>query len=247
MTKWQGIKFLTKREFTNSKSMYVGAIVFIGIAFVVIVSMMMVTSERGVKGLDSGAVYFPINMITIFYLAMTGFGIKSSYMKNYWKTDTFTKEVSWLKLMPISSKQIVISKFIKFTILIVALDTILFCLLYTVKLNGVLDFYGVTGLEFIQMALVIIGYSMLTGSLYMWMEMSLSGKWYFILNLIILIIGTILLIVFGLKISVWEFIADQVKTYSWIAPGVMILLGIVAMIGAGKIIESTMNRRDLYI
>ncbi|MCR8643187.1 hypothetical protein NV379_10995 [Paenibacillus sp. N1-5-1-14] len=241
MTNWQGIKFLVKREFSYRNAGYVGTTLFLVACFLMFLVMIPIESYAKRPSIA----YFPVNVISVTYLSLMGFGFKNSYMKNYWKTDAFRKELSWLKLMPISSSQIVKSKFMKFIIHVFALNTILFSLLYI--FTDMISTYDITTMQYVQMVLTVMGYSMVTGTLYLWFEMSLSGKMYLVMSFAVGIVAVILVALLGMQQSVWDLVTTGIKTYSWIIPTAFIVLGICIMLGVGKVMEKSLNKRDLYV
>ncbi|MBH5320199.1 hypothetical protein I6N90_20545 [Paenibacillus sp. GSMTC-2017] len=171
MSTWRGAFFFAKEELKKVRWKHLLTLFFIG--YMVMFMMPMFTDA--IKGENGEAFNWAIDFITLSVLPTLGF-MSTQSMGFYWKTDVFTKKLVVWRTMPIPVKQIALGRFLIFiTILLPAL--ILYFILFYVILKFTID--EISLLPFILFAIFWIGYAITIGLIYLFFELTQSGKVYF--------------------------------------------------------------------
>lgn len=246
MSKWSGAWMIAKRELTSDKWMYVlNLLMCLFIAFYIFSFTMEIQQNE-----NEGRFFFITLFSNIFILLMfqvMGVGFKSSYFTPYYKTDLFTKKVSWLKQMPISNHQIFLSRMIEQTVMLIYSSLLIFGMLALIF--GIMKTFELSFIQYLQMMGVWAGYAMLFGSIYLAMEFGVSGKRYFVGSLIIsfaFMLITVLISIW-IKIPIWHLVITWVKLGGWIAPLISIGIGLLGIFICQKWMQRRLNTRDLYV
>lgn len=237
---------IAKRELASDKWMYVlNLLMSLFIAFYVFSLNLEIYQNE-----NEGRYFFIIILSNLFILMMfqmVGVGFKRSYFTPYYKTDLFTRKVSWLKQMPISNNQIFLSRVIEHTVILIYTSLLLFGMLGLIF--GIIQTFELSFIQYLQMVGVWVGYSMLFGNVYLSMEFGVSGKRYFVGTMIFTsacMLVTVL-ITFWLRLSIWIVVIDWVKLGGWTAPIISIAIGLSSIIFCQKWMQRRLKSRDLYV
>lgn len=170
MGDWRGAWYLAKHEIR--RNFWGNALVLIIIGYLLMFLVPM-TSET-VKDGFSGNMNWTLDFLMIALLPCLGL-ISGQMMTAYWKQDLFTKKIIYWRTMPISLRQIALGKLIQMAMMLLATHTVFF-ILYFAGLRMLEVDIPITGS--ILNALFWFSYSLVCSTLYIYLEVSYSGKMY---------------------------------------------------------------------
>ncbi|UJF34155.1 ABC-2 transporter permease [Paenibacillus hexagrammi] len=240
---WNQIWRLATMDLSKRWLMLVGSI-----AFYVYCGLVMNLMEfRFHDALDSKflSIYLAIisNFFVLAIIPNLGFPLKKKYL-NYWKTDIFSKRLAFLKSLPISNREIVWSRYVQVLIVMMLMSTIFFSSYWLISV-----IFGDAGLHFgtyLLFAITWIGYSMLMSALYVFWELALWGKQYFIRNIMMIpvyaAIGVLLWLFMGN--SLWETVLSGIVVHPVLMPLISLAAGITAVGVSGRRLEKKLEERD---
>jgi ABC-2 family transporter protein len=190
---------------------------------------------------------FSLSLVVTLMFQLLGFGFSRNYMTRYYKTDLFTKRISFLSTMPISINQIILSRYLYHTIMLLYMNFVIFSVLGI--WGELFTSQGYTTVELIQIFLTWFGYSNLFGSLYICLELGYRGKPYFIISFIVVICMVIACIISMIifQESVWQIVNDLIQAYGFIIPCVSLAAGGIVTFVMIKLLQRRLKTRDLYV
>jgi len=245
MSLWNGAWYIAKRDLLKDKMTFVWGM---GICFVMI--MTITTHGALIKLSVNEAIYpttFAISLVISLMFQTLGFGMGRDYFSKYYRTDLFTKRISFLNTMPISINQIILARYIQHTIILISMNIIIFSVIGI--WTNLFDVYGLTTANFIQLIFTWFGYSSLFGSFYILMEFGFHGRVYLVASIIVVTCYTIGCIFISIyyRLSIWHIVIDWIKAYGYIIPCVSLVAGGLVTFLMVKLLQRRMKTRDLYI
>ncbi|TXK76402.1 hypothetical protein [Paenibacillus sp. N3.4] len=242
---WQEAYWLAKVDLRNNKRALLANTLFnMYIAFTLYSMSTFLPSKE-----DSHSVLIftqiALNFFVMAIVPVWGFPISRALLKCK-SNDVYTRKLAYLKTMPISDKVLIWSRFIQGTLMTCAMALLVFTLYFTaLAITGKLT---LNLLECALFMLVWVGYSLIVSSLYVSWELTLKGKSYFMMNLILLpiyVVGAIGLWML-LKQSIWAAIMDGVRNYHVYLPIISLLLGALAIVVSANGLTKRLARRDWH-
>jgi hypothetical protein len=143
------------------------------------VSMMLNEAIAKDNSSFSGS-YLIIDIYFICILAMSGFAFISRYYRGYWRNKSFSKKAMFLKSFPISARDTIGSKMLLVIIHTVGQGGLFFVVLYFLPspIHQMLNLP-----QYIGFMWMWFSYAFVWGSLYAYMEISLSEKAYLLVSI----------------------------------------------------------------
>lgn len=176
--------------------------------------------------------------------SVMGFAISRDYL-NFKRNRPFTKRLAVLSCLPIRSDEIVYARYMVAARNVAVSGTTFFTLQYWISDEEVR--VQLPGFEFVQYALLLLGFVLFLTSAYLCLEMGQSEKRYR-LSCFVIGIGMILLLgVFAwlLDFSVVAGSKELVRDYGWAASALSMVLGITASAILARMTVRILDNRDL--
>jgi hypothetical protein len=187
-------------------------------------------------------------VMNLFLLAMvpnTGFLLGKRYLQ-YYRRDSFTQHLRTLKCLPISDRVLVLSRYLQLLTTAAIMTVLTFIPVYLAfRYDGKL--MAITNTEFFALGLTWLAYSIAAGSIYVYLEMGMSGKTYlkisFVFVFLFFLISTAAVPVFS--DSFWTLAIHGVQTYGWLVPFAFSLIAAASVLLFARLLERRLAVRDL--
>jgi uncharacterized membrane protein len=162
-----------------------------------------------------------------------------------WKNKKLSKKIVLLKSFPISAQTITESRILLFVINMMVQGALFYAILYFVpsSIHSMLS-----GAEYIQFALFWYGYSLVCGSLYTYLEVSLQERKY------LYVTSSMIFIFLGLPFAFWYFnrhivfsSIQLVQHYGLLAPLFSLVIGLLAITFFRAKGIKRLQIRDIYV
>ncbi|MFC0211665.1 hypothetical protein ACFFK0_04220 [Paenibacillus chartarius] len=241
-TSWQ----LARKELSGNVSGWV-----ISVIFTLYTAFMLMVLARQINESIFNQEYVPFHNfgLNLFVLAMApncSFLFGGRYL-NFHKNDSFTRHLRVMKALPISNKQLVVSRMMQLVVTAIIMNTLLFIMLFVWNEHDPLSLQ-LNAVNFIQLALSWCFCSITLGSAYVYWEMGYNGKVYLISGLwfcaVILLISAAA--VFVLPQSFLKLLADSVQAYGWWIPLIGLAAAAVVILISARTTERRIAARDLF-
>jgi hypothetical protein len=185
---WTDIRWLTRFEFKSNVFSLLGTICF----FMFYALLLGLMTQDILRDLSVAS----IAMDAFFIAATPGLGLlfKRDYFSSYWSTDIFSKRLRYWRQLPIHIRDIVWSKYLHLLLCTLIQAPIFFILFYVTSQYQEVYIHW---LSFIAFAYAWTVFGMAGAMAYLYMELTFSGKRYFILSMLSII--PILLLLFILN------------------------------------------------
>jgi hypothetical protein len=240
MDNWKSAWHLASREMKRNWGGWLVSAAF----FLYVAAMLVILTHQGTYPSGHAEVRrvtdWALNLFVLAVMPNTGFLLGRRYF-TFYRKDSFTQQLRLLKSLPISNRLIVRSRFMQLATAAVVMGALLFGPLY-VSLH-----FDLGGWQFVEMALCWFGYSLVFGSLYVYWEMSLSGKRYLICNLVLTLLYIVVAVVSAmlLKEPFWQLMMEGVRRFGPLLPLVFLGLAAFAVRLSAGAIERRLAVRDL--
>jgi hypothetical protein len=185
------------------------------------------------------------NFFVLAILQNLGFPMNGKYF-SFWKSDTFTKRLHYLKRLPISNEVIIMSRILQFLFTIVIMTIIFFGIYYIIMAYELISRVDI--FPYLSLAVIWMGYAIITGSLNLYWELAVSGKTYFRYCLLMtLVYGVVSVIIWYLyRNSIWLVTAEWARDYGFVPAILSLILGVISLVICGKQLKKRLDRRDLH-
>ncbi|TCZ77795.1 hypothetical protein E0485_09985 [Paenibacillus albiflavus] len=241
MSLWNGAWYLAKRDLLD-KSVFLCGIFYCGLIILFTfdyVSMNLFAVEQ-----KNHSITIFQNMVVVLLFQNLGYRLDHKYFTKYYKTDVFTKRYSFLSTLPITIKQMILARYMQYTITLAVMYAVIFGI--TGIWGNIIHSGNLTAVQFIEFMLMWVGYTILFGSINILLELGFHGKihyWFNIAVYFIFVAGCFCLSF----ISVWQVAIDLIVSYGYLIPCASLLLaGLVTWLVI-KQLARRMQTRDLYI
>jgi hypothetical protein len=231
------IRWLTRYEFKRNMLSLLGTLCFF--VFYALLLGVMFTD------MSEDSPFYSLTLDAFFLAVLPGFGIllKRVYFTSYWSSDIFTKRLKFWRQLPIGIPEIVWSRYFHLLLCTCIQAPIFFTLFYLVSQYQETYIHWFNYLTFAYAWTV---FSIICSMIYMYMELCLSGKRYFIYSL--LSVFPILLIIIVLNALQIPIVITSINftAYGYGLP--MILTSTILLVAIWGIIPSLtikrLSRRD---
>ncbi len=133
------------------------------------------------------------DLVTVSMTSTLGFAFTKEYLSHYW-TDAFSRKLAFYRKLPVTDKEIVAARYLVFLITLLPMALCYFAALYLpVRLEHL-----ATGTEFVQAAVLWLGFSLAGGAGFMYMEMGMAGKIYMRLTLLVMAVLMLVIVLLNL-------------------------------------------------
>jgi hypothetical protein len=173
MHRFRNSWFLARFDLIRHGWGYIFSILFFGYASGMVVFMLQNSSSTD-KSSFTG-----INLIIDFdflcFLGISGFAFASRYYLGYWRSKSFSKKAIFLKSFPISARDTIESKILLVVIHVLGQGGLFLSAIYFVPspIKQMLNMQ-----QFLEFIIMWLAYAFIWGSIYAYMEISLSEKAY---------------------------------------------------------------------
>lgn len=230
------IRHLIKRELLRDRLGLVAGLI-INIVFSVLAVALMEAADNVVKAVLRDVFFLSI-IGTLGYSLMA-----REYRSYWWNTRPVTKKLIFLKSLPVSTAEIVYSRTIIFLLTVVVTGAAFFI---AFNLGWQMEDVPIPLKEKISYSLVWMSYAIGIGSVYLWMELSLKEKAYFIGCFVFLGIFLMLAVILQLAgTSLIDLILEGNRQYGAIVPLASIAVSIIVCLVSVKAAVRGLERRDL--
>ncbi|MFD0617425.1 hypothetical protein ACFQZR_08095 [Paenibacillus sp. GCM10027629] len=231
--------FLTKMEYGGLR--YRNLFSFIMIAYI---TLMAIPLTRDILAIDKepSLAYFFVDFYFLTLVPILGF-IFNKKSINYHRDDSYTVNLAHLRTMPISFEAMIASRIIQMIIPLAVNGTIFFTVQY---LFAERVFDGMTLAQYISYALVWLGYAVLVSTVYIYTELTQSGKRYLMVTVVMMVCNVAAaLICWFAKVSVMVFTVDIAKQSPVLSPIIMVIASWLAMYISLTAVRRKLKTRDL--
>lgn len=183
-----------------------------------------------------------IDFMMLSVLPSMGFMVSGFTMK-YWKDDSFTRKLALWRTMPISIPQIVTGRLLLLFVVMIPILFIYFISQYVIALaiGQALPLYPL-----ILYALFWSGYSIALAIQYVYWEQSVSGKTYFLICSVYLVIIAVLVAVLWFSgIGLTRHLTASVSRGEWWYPGSALAAAALSVMFGSRLIAGSIRKRDL--
>jgi len=231
--------FLTKMEYGGLR--YRNLLSFIMIAYI---TLMSIPLTRDILAIDKepSLAYFFVDFYFLTLVPILGF-IFNKKSFNYHRDDSYTVNLAHLRTMPISFEAMIASRIIQLIIPLAVNGTIFFTVQY---LFAERLFDGMTVAQYISYALVWLGYAVLLSAVYIYSELTRSGKVYLGVTIVLMVCNiAAALICWFAKVSVIVFTVEVARQSPLLAPIIMSLVSWLAIYISIIGVRRKLKTRDL--
>ncbi|MDQ0112264.1 hypothetical protein [Paenibacillus harenae] len=171
MSKWKGAWFLAKQELVRDRWRSIITVAFIGYLLLFSVPLFLESmTER-----ETDSMSWLTDFIYLSLLPCLGFVLNNTMM-NYYKKDSYSRKLAYLRTLPITPQQIALGRLIQLTLVLFAAQLIFFAAQYVIIY---FSFVEIDLGDFALYALFWFGYSLTIAMAYVYWEIGHSGKVYF--------------------------------------------------------------------
>ena len=192
---------VTMRLFRKEMKMF-GLSYLLSVLFFILYSLFFyVIIEDALSG-DRMAMHL-LDFVLLFFAQVFGLGFTKFNFTNPFRQDPYTKKVRVLRRMPISCTDIVNARYLQ--MLVVAVVNTLAFLLPAYMLSSAAQ-QMIAWPEFLTFCYMIYCFSVAMGSFYVYLELGYSGKRYFLICLMAIILSILLLVLLVVShspLTVW--------------------------------------------
>lgn len=243
MSTWKEAWWLTKQELSKERLAYVLNGLYFGILPFLFIPTITMTKPDTEGWLSY--YFISMNFFTLCFFAIISilFAKKNLF---YWRTDSYSKRLLYLRQFPISDEVILNARIIHLFIIII-INSIFIFLPLLVTLAVFFD-HSLGAVQAIGLILFWMGYGIFSSSIYIFFEMTCSGKKYLIIScvhvLILLIISFALGLIF--KDSLWHLIQESTYEVGLWIPVLVFGFSIFSLILSRTMISRSLRTRDLF-
>lgn len=236
MFMWKNVRFLIKYESVRTGWGWLWTTIFYFFFSLTTVSLLYSQSYT----------LFTRFAADIFFLAVTGtigFTFMSrDYGSNWWKSHALSKKLTLLKSLPVTTFEIVFSRYIAYLLVFVIMSLVYFVPLYFISQWELLP---LTREQYISFVFIWLGYSLACGGLYLLMELSLKERTYFICCVLHMFL--LIFVVAGLQLAGIHLVEESMELAgksSILAPLISIAVGGVIQAVCLRISVRRLDWRD---
>ncbi|WP_152396417.1 hypothetical protein [Paenibacillus guangzhouensis] len=231
--------FLTKSEYGGLR--YKNVISVIMIAYITFMSIPLTHSVLPVDE-ETSLAYLFIDFYFLTMVPILGFILnKKSF--NYHRDDSYTVNLAHTRTMPVSFEVIMTSRIIQLILPLLVNGTIFFTAQY---LFAERLFDGMTVPQYISYTSIWLGYAVLTSAVYIFVEMTRSGKTYLAVTVVLMVLNiAAALICWFAKVSILVLTVDIAKQHPLLSPVLMFIAAGCVMFLTVKGIRRKLKTRDL--
>lgn len=180
MSTWQGAWYLAKHEMKRARWKHLLTVVFIAYLVIFLVPMF----SNAIKGEAEIPINWTVDFLTITLVPLLGLMAFQS-KAFYWRTDVYTQKLAYWRTLPITAGQIARGKLLAYLVNALPAQT-LFYLIYYLGIRTLTD--QIDPVTFALHSAFWIGIGFCTAMMYLYSEVSMSGKAYFIVCLLVVIV-----------------------------------------------------------
>jgi hypothetical protein len=241
MKRWDNSWFLARMDIARTGYEYIGSIIFYSFA-AVMVTILIDNINDASRHVFRGEI---VDFYFLGILAMSGFISFSRQYRTCWRNKKLSKKAQFLKSFPISARDTIEGKFVLLGFHMLVQNGLYFLILFLVPspLHDMLN-----TVQFFEFTLMWLGYSLVCGSLYIYMEVTLREKKYVLTCLSFVISIIMLLTLFWLlDIHVVKASIDLIVKIGALASlGSLIIAASAALVMRNMSIKR-LQRRDIYV
>lgn len=234
MSDWQGAWYIFRSEMRQS---WIGGIITILFFIYVGLIMMPNLNEMLMKEESRLSAGWIADFIYLTLLPMMSFLMNRSIFRCRTE-DPYTKRLAYYKTMPISLNAIVIARIMQLFAVLIPVATFFYTVQYvfTDELNELLSIE-----QYLIFVFIWIGYSIIVGCAFVYLEQAYSGRIYFNVSLISMVLYIILAVI------LWAFKADILLRTMYAAKNMELMWPLFMNVFAGGVVALTaaMVRRRL--
>lgn len=238
MISWRSAWILTKWHFRHHWLGIVGTLLFYSYLGLVSVAMLneFITNRKLSVMTDF---IFMISFSNCGYMFQKG-------SKLNWNMDGYTRRLTSLRLLPIRLQDIVASRVMHMAFCSILAISVFFAWQYSIspEMRHLLD-----PLQLIEFACVWFGFALAVSSLYLYLELSKSGKALFVYStgivLVFLLLSIALYYQYGGEYSFVGWILEMIRASGPVLSLVSLLIGSLCMAVGMKLGTNNMKTRDL--
>jgi hypothetical protein len=187
MQRWKNNWFLVRFEIKQHGLGYIFSLLFFVYASVMVTLMLNDSDASGHS--DFSGSHFIVDLYFFSILGMSGLALASRKYWGYWRTKSFSKKAVFLKSFPISARDTIESKLIHMIIHVFVQGTLFFSVIIFApsSIHQMLN-----GTQFVEFILMWFGFAFVMGSVYVYMEISLTERTYLLVCIGIVLIFSII-------------------------------------------------------
>ncbi|WP_166242784.1 hypothetical protein [Paenibacillus turpanensis] len=200
---WESVWRLTKKDLKAGGLLALGVMVFLLIygLFSTQNALEFLSLEDGNSGWRKHSSSVIMDFTFLCFVSVLGAAFYKDHFSSYWRTDIFTKQLQFIRRLPIDPKHIVQSR-----VLQILISTVLCAACFLLPFGVIVAFFSETPVyatDFILFTIFWMSYSIFFGMIYLMLELSMSGKKYAIFGslLYVPVFITDIVMIFGFKKS----------------------------------------------
>lgn len=230
---------MTVREFKGVRWMGIFAILMI--AYFSLISLAV--SNEIFTGDQVKKLPVVTDFLYLMILPMLGFFYTKKSMK-YLREDSYTKDMARMRCMPIPFQVIMISRMMQLVIVMIVNCSIFFGVQYGFS-KEIQNSFSLS--HFISFALVWTGYGLIVSAVYIYMELSYSGKMYMTLTMIFIFVflGGLTVLMWMSDFSLLRYSIEITGQWPVALPIAVMLLAMGSLLLSTKLVKRRLMRRDL--
>ncbi|WP_068776854.1 hypothetical protein [Paenibacillus sp. FJAT-26967] len=242
---WENIWWLAKQELKMVRMGYLWNFLYAMNALFVITIFGGTGSGMLVSGDSHLFLITVFNFFLLTVIQVFGYSFDSRYM-NYWKKDSYTKRVVLLKMLPVTNREIILSRYVSYLLYGATYIVLLFAGIKVCMAFGLIE--SVSWGTWTGMLVTWYSTVLFAGAFYLYGEMSMRGRSFFKMGFVLN--GLAPLISIALSVTggflVWSIVINRVKEDGALLPVLSFLTGAFTLYLSWKQLEKKMANRDFY-
>lgn len=160
----------------------------------------------------------------------------------YYRNDIFTKKLAFYLKLPIRHSEIVLARYIEFGLAVILFSVVFYTGLYW--FSGGLGI-GSDPWTFTGVSVLWSGVSLIFSGLYIYLELGYSGKWYFVISLLVAFIYVSACLILNLQsVSLLDSTIAAVQTSGALVPVLSAVVGAAGAYGWAWLTTNRLKQRD---
>ncbi|MCM3784782.1 ABC-2 transporter permease [Neobacillus mesonae] len=233
---WKQAWWMTKNDLWRDRFNWIWTLLFTAYTGLICGSLMHGAVE------DKGYTLMGDNMFLMFVPFLGFFFSRRSF--RYLQEDSYTQMLAYMRRLPVPTIAILWNRIIQMLITFLINGLVFFALIYFAELRS--ENFGLSGV--LAFAVTWIAYGLFINAMFIFWEFNMSGKWYFVLTMIMFVIcigGALVAAI--LDQNLIEITMQQSAAYGLLAPVMWgtLLVGAVSLAVSFKLTYKQLLKRDL--
>lgn len=241
--RWRSIWFLARFEILRHGLGYIFSLLFFVYASGMVTLMLNDSDGAGQSGFSGSNII--IDLYFLYILGMCGLALASKRYWGYWRTKSFSKKAIFLKSFPISAREMIESKLLHMVIHVFVQGGLFFSMIIFVP-SPIHQMLNTP--QFLEFVLMWFGFAFVWGSIYVYLEISLSERTYLLVCIGVALLFTLVTLVGWLmNYPIVQHTMGWIRHYGAGATLISLGIGILFLYRIRALGIKKIHTRDLHL